>query len=259
MSGRLVGEVIDWLQSEPADGITLAEAAVLMAIAERAHEKTREMWRHRIDDRSLYERIKGVTRQGDAGLSKTLQRLAARGLECRVPIATGSDGRPVFAARGKSMRFRLPELPAAVALPEPVDNGPSPVDNPPAEPVDNPPEDAERADVRPGFNGKGGHTSGLSPRKGRRTSAPNPSSTYPSTTDPSYGVRSLGAEVEGGHGGTRDPTSDLHLGDGYAEAHQALARLPDLGAALIEQARTELPGATLRELVIHAAAKGVPA
>ena len=211
MSGRLVGEVVDWLQTPPADGITLAEAAVLMAIAERAHDKTREMWRHRIDDHSLFERIRRVTRQTDAGLSKTLQRLASRGLECRVPIATGKDGRPVYAAKGRSTRFRLPELPAFVSLPEPVDDTPNPVDNPDGGPVENPPGDTQRADTRPGFEPKGGHTSGLWGSKGGRTSAPNPSSTYPSTTDPSIGVRSLAPDVEGGHVGARDPTTDLRL------------------------------------------------
>ena len=262
MSGRLVGEVIDWLQTPPAEGLTMAEAAVLMVIAERAHDKTREMWRHRIDDRSLYERIKAVTRQSDAGLTKTLQRLAARGLECRVPIATGKDGRPVYAARGKSMRFRLPELPAAVTLPEPVDDDPSPVDNPPAEPVDNPPADTQRVDTRPGFPRKGGRTSALSGGKGGRTSTPNPSSTYPSKEHPSTGLRSLGAEVEVATGGARDPTSDADQAGEYAAAHRALARLPDLGAALIEQSRADLPSADYRALVIHAAhnaPKGVPA
>src|SRR5690606_29521464 len=117
-------------------GLTTVEAVILLVIAERAHDKTRDMWRHRIDDHSLYERIKRAARLSDAGLSKALQRLAKRGLECRVPISTGSDGRPVYAAKGKSMRFRLPERPAVVSLPAPVDNAAPPVENPPAEPVE---------------------------------------------------------------------------------------------------------------------------
>ncbi|MFD0902361.1 hypothetical protein [Actinomadura sediminis] len=265
MSGRLVGEVIDWLQTPPAADLTMAEATVLMVIAERAHEKTREMWRHRIDDRTLYERIKAVTKQGDAGLSKTLQRLAARGLECRVPIAVGKDGRPVYAAKGRAMKFRLPELPAAMSLPEdgPVDDDASPVDNPPKEAVDNPPADGQRADTRPGFASKGGPTSGLSGPKGGRTSAPNPSSTYPSTTDPSSRVPSQGAKGDA-RTGARDEQNDQEVqSSDYAEASRILSTLPDLGSALIERARARDPGIDdYRQLVVAAAAiyrEGTPA
>lgn len=61
MSGRLVGEVVDWLQTPPADDLTMAEAAVLLVIAERAHDKTREMWRHRINLIDLAEMVDAIT------------------------------------------------------------------------------------------------------------------------------------------------------------------------------------------------------
>src|SRR5690554_1911929 len=240
----------------------MAEAAVLLVIAERAHDKTREMWRHRIDDHSLFERIRRVTRQTDAGLSKTLRRLARRGLECRVPIATGSDGRPVYAAKGRAMRFRLPELPASVTLPEPVDNAAPPVENPPSEPVENPARDTQRADTRPGFEPKGGHTSGLWAPKGGHTSAPNPSSTYPSTTDPSSQVLSPQPDVEGGHNDTAAEKTKINFD--YRSACAYLLTLPgDVQAAATAAAAAELgdraPPQDLRIRAAQIAAKGLTA
>jgi hypothetical protein len=257
VSGRLVGEVIDWLQTPPAEGLTMAEATILMVIAERSHDKTREMWRHRGDDRSLYERIRTAARLGDRGMSAALRRLRERGLDVCVPIGTDKHGRTVYAARGRSMRFRLPELPAMVALPGPVDSGSRPVDNPAADPVDNgtegvPSGEKGRTLVR-AFEEKVAPSCDLSGGKVARTCAPNPSSTYPSTTSPSIGVRWSGAEVEVATAAARDPTSDLHPVDDYATAHQKLARLPDLGAALLGQVRTEHPDATYRQIVIAAA------
>ena len=240
MSGRLVGEVVDWLQTPPADDLTTAEAVILLVIAERAHDKTREMWRHRIDDYPLYERLKRAARLSDAGLSKALQRLARRGLECRVPIATGKDGRPVYAAKGKSMRFRLPELPAFVTLPEPVDNAAPPVENPPDEPVENPARDTQRADTGPGFEPKGGHTSGLWGPKGGPVSAPNPSKDNPSTTDPSTNPPFPQPDVEGSRAGPQD-TGNNKIGFNYASACAYLLTLPgDVQAAATAAAATEL-------------------
>lgn len=47
---------------------------------------------------------------------------------------------------------------------------------------------------------------------------------------------------------------DLPLDDAaYEAANTELQRLPDLGGALMAAARAELPGATVRQLVIHAA------
>lgn len=262
MSGRLVGEVVDWLQTPPADDLTMAEAAVLLVIAERAHDKTREMWRHRIDDHSLFERIRRVTRQTDAGLSKTLQRLARRGLECRVPIAAGSDGRPVYAAKGKSMRFRLPELPAAVTLPEPVDNAAPPVENPPDEPVENPARDTRRADTDPGFEPKGGHTSGLWGPKGGHTSAPNPSKDNPSTTDPSTNPPSPQPDVEGGHDGPAAGRTEITFD--YRSACAYLLTVPgDVQAAATAAAAAEIgdraPPQDLRIRAAQIAARGLTA
>lgn len=258
MSGRLVGEVVDWLQTEAADGLTTAEAAILLVIAERAHDRTRDMWRHRIDDYPLYERLKRATRLSDAGLSKALQRLARRGLECRVPIGTNKHGKPVFAAKGHSMQFRLPELPASVSLPDAVDTAsdavdtaPEAVDNPPGEGVDNSSPAAQRSDSDPTYEPKPGPESDLRGPKVGRTSAPNTSREIPSTTDPSSQYLSSQPQVEEPRDTARDPTDDLQ--HDYAEAHRTLQRLPDLGSALLEQARKLTPTASLREQVIIAA------
>jgi hypothetical protein len=52
----------------------------------------------------------------------------------------------------------------------------------------------------------------------------------------------------------RQRDSEPSENDGYATAQATLSRLPDLGAALLEAARAELPpGTPLAQLVIHAA------
>ena len=102
MSGRLVGEVVDWLQTPAADGLTPAEAVILLVIAERAHDKTRDMWRHRIDDHSLYERIKRAARRrrpDHQGRAARRARAAAR------PTVQRRVGR---VAGGRELRDRPP-------------------------------------------------------------------------------------------------------------------------------------------------------
>ena len=262
MSGRLVGEVVDWLQTPAADGLTPAEAVILLVIAERAHDKTRDMWRHRIDDYPLYERIKRAARLSDAGLSKALQRLAKRGLECRVQVGTDRRGRPVYAAKGHSMRFRLPELPAVVSLPEPVDSPSGAVDNPPAEPVDSPSGDDQRSDLSPTFKPKVGSESDLWTPKVGPESAPNPSSTYPSTTDPSSQVLSPQPDVEGGHDGPAASRTEITFD--YRSACAYLLTVPgDVQAAATAAAAAELgdraPPQDLRIRAAQIAAKGLTA
>ncbi|MEV0149716.1 MULTISPECIES: hypothetical protein [unclassified Nonomuraea] len=96
---------------------------MLFVIAERAHKATRRMLWHRGDRRddgtkiTLTETLQMRTGLGARGLSESLQRLAARGVEVRVQIDTDSLGRPVFARRGHAVDYYLPRLPASVELP----------------------------------------------------------------------------------------------------------------------------------------------
>ncbi|MEV4059701.1 hypothetical protein [Nonomuraea dietziae] len=184
MSGKLVGEVVEWLLTPAADGLTTAERAALLVIAERAHEQTREMWRHRSDTISLYDRI-AIAIGTPAGMKKVFRRLAERGLEIRVPIGQGRDGRPVFAANGRPMRFRLPALSETSFLPDldirgderppftPVDNStPGESKGGPAAPLherrgdQQPPFVNQRGDEEPPFNaGRGDEEPPLIPYK----------------------------------------------------------------------------------------------
>jgi len=265
LSGRLVGEVVEWLQSPAADDLTLAERTVLMVIAERSHERTREMWRHRGDDCTLFERIMRACGLDKAGLTKALRRLAGRGLDVRVPLGTDARGRPVYAHRGRAMRFRLPELPASVSLPSPerVDQEPSfspgtPVDNPVDNDPSESPADPERVDQEPPIKPKG--WTGVHPLgpKGWTHVHPYPYKNNPSTTDPSTQLLSSPPEEEGdpARADPRDEEDDqIEQGEqrAYLTAHALLQALPDLGAAYLAQAARETPGAGLRQRVIRAA------
>lgn len=123
MSARLVGEVAAWLETPAADGLTAAERLVLLLVAERAKDETRRMLSFRGDRRddgtkiTLTELLADRAGQTPRGLNDTLQRLARRGLEVRVPIGTDSLGRIVFARKGHAIDYHLPELPASITLP----------------------------------------------------------------------------------------------------------------------------------------------
>ncbi|MEU8195266.1 hypothetical protein AB0C10_15945 [Microbispora amethystogenes] len=124
MAESLVGEVAAWLGTPAAQGMTAAERLVLFIIAERCHKKTRRMWWHHGDGVSLTELIAARSGLEVDSLTKVFRRLAARGLEVRVPIGTNSKGQPIFAVRGRSSDYALPPLPASVELPPPRKPGP---------------------------------------------------------------------------------------------------------------------------------------
>ena len=277
MSGRLVGEVVEWLLTPAAKslGLTSAERTVLLVIADRANDVTREMWRFRADAISLDERI-AIAVGTPKGLQKVLWRLASRGLEVRIQIAQGDDGRPVFASRGRAMRFRLPELPASVALPEweradeerPFLPGDS-VDNAAADPVDK----------SSGQVNKGRPASALSPespderlpndpeRADRRLPLV-PIKEDPYKTPPYIpGVPAVRRDVEERPAVHREPSATEKFRQPplmlavptpdpreYGAARDRLALLPDYGQAAMAAARADLPtGTPLAQLVIHAA------
>lgn len=276
MSGRLVGDVVRWLLTPAARslGLTSAECAVLYVIAERANEVTGEMWRHRDDTMNLYDRV-AIAAGTPTGLKDVLERLARRGLEVRIPIASGRDGRPVFAARGRPMRFRLPDFPASVQLPDRSgENRPYlpdvSVDNPPSESVDNPVSADGKGRSAPRLSTeRGGEHRPNRPERGGQDRPLIPSKRSTSKTSPSTpGVPDVRRTVEDRPAVHREPSAQdqkfrqppilLAVPDPdpreYGAARDRLALLPDYGQAAMAAARAELPtGTPLAQLVIHAA------
>ena len=97
---QLVREVLD---HAPAT-LTPSEALVLVALAEYARADRGPV------DRSLADIARRARVSPDA-VSKAFRRLAGRGLDPRVPIATDRNGAPLYAIPGRVPRYRLPTLP----------------------------------------------------------------------------------------------------------------------------------------------------
>lgn len=260
MSGRLVGEVVEWLRTPAAVDLTAAERVVLLVIAERAGEATRKMWRHKVDDVSPSERIREASGMSKQNLTKVFTRLAGRGLEVRVQVGTTDAGKPVFAHKGHATDFRLPGLPASVQLPQRDASGRTtdPVDNPPEGAPEGPPGPTQRDAQTRGFNGKGTPRGVAKGPKGTPRGVPHPSKDLPSTTNPSScGVPPYGVAVEDEPPATATPSGEpkIHMGydPTYKEARAALGRLPDLGGTYMAAARDALGQETpLARLVIYA-------
>lgn len=261
MSGRLVGEVVDWLRTPVAADLTPNERFVLMLIAERAHEKTREMWRHKIDDETLAERIAGSIGVTQKALGDVLARLGARGLEVRVPIGTDKKGRTVFATRGKATAFRLPELPASMALPTGKWSGQDrtipesePVDNPPPEPPEDTPEDEEWSGVDRTIPPNGPDRTGPYGANGPDRTGPYPYKDLPSKDDPSSPVVPSSVAAVEDAPPPAEIFEDQKFDQGeYRRAQEHLLSLPDFGASLIDRIAAAHPKARREVCVIHAA------
>ncbi|MGV9744618.1 helix-turn-helix domain-containing protein [Rhodococcus zopfii] len=107
MAWQLVKEVFD---SAP-EWLAPTERLVLIALAEWADAADRTCWRTSAE---LALRV-GISEEG---VRKSIRKLAACGIDPRVPIAFQSDGTPVFAYRGRSTTFRIPFLTAAQRPPQ---------------------------------------------------------------------------------------------------------------------------------------------
>ena len=106
MAYELVTEVLD---HAPAT-ITTGELVVMVAIAEWVQH---DDYRRGIRQCSRAQAdLSRRTRLAPAGVKTALQRLAERGLELRVPLSIGKDGRPVYAVPGRVSTYRIPPLPA---------------------------------------------------------------------------------------------------------------------------------------------------
>lgn len=105
MGIRLVVAALDC----PED-LTPAERLLLVALAEKADDTTRRvLWARGEDPRATLRRRTG---QSESGLRKCFGRLAARGLDPRVPLGTDRRGRQVFSYEGTAVEFCLPLLPS---------------------------------------------------------------------------------------------------------------------------------------------------
>lgn len=277
MSAYLLGELAEWFQTSAAAKLTASERLALNAVAERANETTRRMWRHRGDTKSLFQRIADYVGVTAKALGAILLRLARRGLEVRVAVGTDKRGQPVFAHNSHATDFRLPELPASVALPDtesPLHEGTFEASPQPGKPVDNPfteppaaehmvPPPRDHHDESPSHGGT--FTAEAPSTKGPHPSKDLPSKTLPSTpvvpTDPPY--------VEGIEPGRHEPSAEsdhppprvlplaslrqIDPAEAYAAAIAELSRLPELGHNWITLARRELGEHTPRTtLVIRA-------
>lgn len=102
MGIKRIKEVMD---HAPED-LTPAERLILLVVAEdiRDEDPGRQTWPK--FNAALLARRTGLT--GKGSLKDALQRLARRGLEIRVPLTVGKDGRPVYAVPGKQCKYRLP-------------------------------------------------------------------------------------------------------------------------------------------------------
>lgn len=100
MGYKLYREIRD---RAPADW-TSGERLVALMIADDANDESRLSW---IKVPALTAR----TGLSERGIRMALQKLGQRGYEFRIPYKEGSDGRMVFAARGHSLDYYVPELP----------------------------------------------------------------------------------------------------------------------------------------------------
>ena len=262
-----MGEVVGWLRTPAADELTPNERFVLVLIAERAHQKTRDMWRHKSDDETLAERMAGCLGITQKALGDILARLAGRGLEVRVPLGVDKKGRVMFATRGRATQFRLPELPASVSLPTGEWSGedrtitePEPVDNPSREPVENDSRDEEWSGEDRTIDGNGPARTGPFGANGPARTGPYPSKDIPSTTNPSDPLDpSPVADVEDGPALSATDEEQKFDHDEYRMAQEQLLDRPDLGLPLIARAEADHPGARHEIHLILAArlARGV--
>lgn len=94
--------VVETMKHAPAE-ISSAERLLLIVLAEQASDTTRECW----PGMDLIQQHAGLTHEA---VRKALQRLAARGLEVRVPLGNDRKGRNVYAFQGQRTRYRIPHF-----------------------------------------------------------------------------------------------------------------------------------------------------
>jgi hypothetical protein len=87
----------------PAGVLTKAERNLLLEVADLVNDDTREGWP------GMAELTRAVG-TGPEGVTKCLQRLAAKGVELRVAIGEDKARKPFFAHRGRRTTYRVPKV-----------------------------------------------------------------------------------------------------------------------------------------------------
>ena len=98
---RLVASEIADDARDPSQRDPGEDGSPWSALPIEGHRDSRGRWRDGLTERT------GATADG---ISHALTRLARAGYEMREPIGKDKRGRPVFAARGHAVRFRVPPL-----------------------------------------------------------------------------------------------------------------------------------------------------
>lgn len=103
MGIRSIVEVLD----HAPETLSSSERLILVVIAENINDDDPQRLTWPNFDIGVLRKRTGM--KGDA-LQKALERLGVRGLEARIPIGKGKDGRTLYAIPGTQCRFRLPHL-----------------------------------------------------------------------------------------------------------------------------------------------------
>lgn len=105
-----IGLITEVLTCAPS-ALGPSERMVLIVIAEDARDATRESWALKPEELGRRAGLK------PPALQKAFQRLAAAGLEVRVPLKIGKDGRPVYAYEGRKCTYCIPQFKRVESVP----------------------------------------------------------------------------------------------------------------------------------------------
>lgn len=155
MGYELRRQLADWLPTGLA-GISSGERLVALEIADQANDRTRRAYGHDVMD--IVVRRTGIANAKQVG--KILGKLAANGLELRVPVTSkdgtivrNRQGQVVYACNGHMLEFLVPQFGnrEALKVPPAGDQEEEPAEAPGGLPEDSrkAPEDFRRAEAPP--------------------------------------------------------------------------------------------------------------
>ncbi|MFI5938107.1 hypothetical protein [Actinoplanes sp. NPDC051494] len=88
----------------PPGLLTAGERLLVLELADICSDRTREGW-------PGIALLAEVTDMSDRSIQQTLNRVAKKWIELRVPLGKNADGKPYFAFAGKRTTYRFPPLP----------------------------------------------------------------------------------------------------------------------------------------------------
>lgn len=121
MSNRLITEV---LECGPRD-LSGTELALLIVLADKSGDEDRVVNGRRIPARCCFpgmDQLSAWMRMSPDGVGKVLRKLESRGLQLRVRVGTDTPGRPVYATKGHSTLYRVPELSKGLPAVRPLED-----------------------------------------------------------------------------------------------------------------------------------------